>query len=464
MFLRTPGAPVVRGTVKHRTEAPSPSPSYSCGVNRKPSLHTFSSQQKHTYTFRLIARCEALGWPFEMCHAALPLRPSCHPLLAQACDAIVAIAELGGAADGAAVRAQVAEALSNLREALTRAAALHESHTPHVLWRHRLSTRLAYELTQRRELVEMPLPAAQTPGAGVASKIRTAGEEIIEGFGGAGRRQKPAEIVAAEAFEAAATRSAAGGKVGGTPTSTCTTSTSTNTTGSGADNAGLAADPAAMQRWGGGLVTLLRLHGHSRCGGAVRRALGVVLDYLLHLTPAEDVMEAAPGAAAAADALDEFPEELDGVSACMQPLCGGAGLAAHADLIACMHDTSGAFVRLAALSTFGGDAAALRAGMPPPPRPEEARSAAMAAATALQGLSSAERLGREVLSYACNVEVFSLMLHQGYMERRVGTRLWTDCFAAMTAGIADATAADVVALSIRCVRDGGGKVRDAALG
>ena len=40
----------------------------------------------------LVAQCEALNFTYEFARRVLPLRPSCAPLIAQACDAIIDIA------------------------------------------------------------------------------------------------------------------------------------------------------------------------------------------------------------------------------------------------------------------------------------------------------------------------------------------------------------------------------------
>jgi hypothetical protein len=106
-------------------------------------------------------------------------------------------------------------------------------------------------------------------------KLGSAAKQIVDGFGGAERRVKAAEVVAVEAFAAAAVGTAVDG----------TTATKA------AAAAGSAADDDAVA-WGGGLLTLLRLHAHTRCSGAARRALGTLLDYLLHLTPSTDFYRA----------------------------------------------------------------------------------------------------------------------------------------------------------------------------
>ena len=227
----------------------------------------------------LVARCESLAWPFELCKAALPLRPSCHAVLVQAGDAVVELAVAALLADSAPLRAHVGEALGRLHEALARAAALHAHDGANVgeweplTWRHRLSTRLAFELSQRAELLALPMPALLPLGE-AARKLGSAAKQLIDGFGGGGRRAKAAEVVAVEAFAAAAVGTAVDG----------TTATKAAAAGSAADD-----DVVA---WGGGLLTLLRLHAHTRCSGAARRALGTLLDYLLHLTPSTDFYRA----------------------------------------------------------------------------------------------------------------------------------------------------------------------------
>jgi hypothetical protein len=228
----------------------------------------------------LVARCESLVWPFELCKAALPLRPSCHAVLVQAGDAVVELAVAALLADSAPLRAHVDEAVGRLHEALTRAAALHAHDGARagewepLTWRHRLSTRLAFELSQRAELLALPMPAPLPLGE-AARKLGSAAKQLIDGFGGGGRRAKAAEVVAVEAFAAAAVGTAVDG----------TTATKA------AAAAGSAADDDAVA-WGGGLLTLLRLHAHTRCSGAARRALGTLLDYLLHLTPSTDFYRA----------------------------------------------------------------------------------------------------------------------------------------------------------------------------
>ena len=228
----------------------------------------------------LVARCESLVWPFELCKAALPLRPSCHAVLVQAGDAVVELAVAALLADSAPLRAHVDEAVGRLHEALARAAALHAHDGARagewepLTWRHRLSTRLAFELSQRAELLALPMPAPLPLGE-AASKLGSAAKQLIDGFGGGGRRAKAAEVVAVEAFAAAAVGTAVDG----------TTATKA------AAAAGSAADDDAVA-WGGGLLTLLRLHAHTRCSGAARRALGTLLDYLLHLTPSTDFYRA----------------------------------------------------------------------------------------------------------------------------------------------------------------------------
>jgi hypothetical protein len=228
----------------------------------------------------LVARCESLVWPFELCKAALPLRPSCHAVLVQAGDAVVELAVAALLADSAPLRAHVDEAVGRLHEALARAAALHAHDGARagewepLTWRHRLSTRLAFELSQRAELLALPMPAPLPLGE-AARKLGSAAKQLIDGFGGGGRRAKAAEVVAVEAFAAAAVGTAVDG----------TTATKA------AAAAGSAADDDAVA-WGGGLLTLLRLHAHTRCSGAARRALGTLLDYLLHLTPSTDFYRA----------------------------------------------------------------------------------------------------------------------------------------------------------------------------
>ena len=227
----------------------------------------------------LVARCESLVWPFELCKAALPLRPSCHAVLVQAGDAVVELAVAALLADSAPLRAHVDEAVGRLHEALARAAALHAHDGARagewepLTWRHRLSTRLAFELSQRAELLALPMPAPLPLGE-AARKLGSAAKQLIDGFGGGGRRAKAAEVVAVEAFAAAAVGTAVDG----------TTATKAAAAGSAADD-----DVVA---WGGGLLTLLRLHAHTRCSGAARRALGTLLDYLLHLTPSTDFYRA----------------------------------------------------------------------------------------------------------------------------------------------------------------------------
>jgi hypothetical protein len=153
----------------------------------------------------LVARCESLAWPFELCKAALPLRPSCHAVLVQAGDAVVELAVAALLADSAPLRAHVGEALGRLHEALARAAALHAHDGANVgeleplTWRHRLSTRLAFELSQRAELLALPMPAPLPLGE-AARKLGSAAKQLIDGFGGAGRRAKAAVVVAVEAF------------------------------------------------------------------------------------------------------------------------------------------------------------------------------------------------------------------------------------------------------------------------
>ena len=227
----------------------------------------------------LVARCESLVWPFELCKAALPLRPSYHAVLVQAGDAVVELAVAALLADSAPLRAHVDEAVGRLHEALARAAALHAhdgacaGEWEPLTWRHRLSTRLAFELSQRAELLALPMPAPLPLGE-AARKLGSAAKQLIDGFGGGGRRAKAAEVVAVEAFAAAAVGTAVDG----------TTATKAAAAGSAADD-----DVVA---WGGGLLTLLRLHAHTRCSGAARRALGTLLDYLLHLTPSTDFYRA----------------------------------------------------------------------------------------------------------------------------------------------------------------------------
>ena len=307
----------------------------------------------------LVARCESLSWPLEACLAALPLRPTCHPLLAQACDAVGELTRLGGEADGATLRAHVTSAMARLRECLLRAAALREQ----PIWRHRLSTRLAFELSQRSDLRELLRPAVPATAEGAAA-LRTAGAQVVDGFGGANRQAKAAEVVAAEAFAAAVTDVAPA---------------------SAAD----AEEVAGADMWGGGLSTLLRLCAHARCAGAVRRALGSLLDYLLHLTPLSDLC---PTDDLGLGDLGDLGG-LGGVNACLQPLCGGVGLAAHLDLLGCLVSTSNTIVELSGLSAADEL-----------PAPRRATSAG----------------GYEVLPYCCNLEVLSLMLRDGYVKRRGG--------------------------------------------
>ena len=247
----------------------------------------------------LVARCESLAWPFELCKAALPLRPSCHAVLVQAGDAVVELAVAALLADSAPLRAHVGEALGRLHEALTRAAALHAHDGANVgemeplTWRHRLSTRLAFELSQRAELLALPMPAPLPLGE-AARKLGSAAKQLIEGFGGAGRRAKAAEVVAVEAFAAASFGTAVEGTMATKATKATKAAAAAAAAGSAAasvsesqsESQSNAHDDAVA--WGGGLLTLLRLHAHTRCSGAARRALGALLDYLLHLTPSTD--------------------------------------------------------------------------------------------------------------------------------------------------------------------------------
>ena len=251
----------------------------------------------------LVARCESLAWPFELCKAALPLRPSCHAVLVQAGDAVVELAVAALLADSAPLRAHVGEALGRLHEALARAAALHAHDGANVgeleplTWRHRLSTRLAFELSQRAELLALPMPAPLPLGE-AARKLGSAAKQLIDGFGGAGRRAKAAEVVAVEAFAAASFGTA----VEGTMATKATKATKAAAAAAAAGSAAASVSESQSESqsnahddvvaWGGGLLTLLRLHAHTRCSGAARRALGALLDYLLHLTPSTDFYRA----------------------------------------------------------------------------------------------------------------------------------------------------------------------------
>ena len=321
----------------------------------------------------LVAQCEALSLTAEYACRLLPLRPSCQPLLAQACDAVIDIAHAAREPDGGDVRTRVLAAQERLCEALRRAAALRQGRATR--WRHRLSARLAMELSVRPELrAEQLLP--------------------------------PPSVDANGAMAAAAD------------------------------------DEEAI---GPGLRSLIRLHARPEVCGAARRALGDVLDYLLHLTPAEalhtdhadheadaDAADGLEGGAAdaAIGAIHDEPlrravrgRSAD-VDACLEPLVGGAGLGAHADVIACVHATAGAPARLGPITW---DETAVRTDddtTRTAHHPSAAPTAGVEGGGGVQGgrdeAFSVAYAGGSGVGYVCNLELLSLMLREGYVERRVG--------------------------------------------
>ena len=155
----------------------------------------------------------------------LPLRPSCQPLIAQAADAVFEIATLALAPDGPRSRALISSAHARLVEALRRTMALHPPGVPAPdLWRHRVSSRLAFEIAERKNHKALPpaslgtaslaaptvLPDTCKDGCmqlgGSGDGLRAVGQQVVEGFGGVERRPKATEILAAEAFEEAGLR------------------------------------------------------------------------------------------------------------------------------------------------------------------------------------------------------------------------------------------------------------------
>ena len=461
----------------------------------------------------LVAMCEALAFPPEYATRVRPLQPSCQPLLSQACDAIVEIAQSAKAPDGGIVRARVAAALERVREALRRAAALRPSDAN--LWRHRLSMHLAAEIIGRPELSNPTLVAKLMPPSpesglriaalrsaaldviegfgsaddrrrkpaviaaveafasprsagktgGVdwrpgAARLRAAALEVIGFFGGEGRRAKPAEILAVEAFEEA--------RKGGQPVEVAVVHAAeaaemAEEDGNGATAAvdvsdkpaaappppePVAVDETAMAA-GAGLRTLIRLHVHPNCGGAVRKALGEVIDYLIHLTPIEKLDGTVTttvdwngdGVVSKADTVAPLHDEtlveaveghLADVDACLEPLTGGASLGAHADVISCVHELSHAPTRLRPL---------------PMPTREEVKGPGRLARRRKKGGSKEEKppqaaggafvagyAGGRGISYACNLEVLALCLREGYVEKRVGNACYARTLYALLEG------------------------------
>lgn len=162
----------------------------------------------------------------------------------------------------------------------------------------------------------------------------------------------------------------------------------------------------APQVCAGGLVYLVRLQGHPACNSAARRVLSSILDYLLHLTPLDGLVatsasSATPGAGVASACPPMVAED----DRAIEPLCGGAGLAAHADVISSMHALDGVPTRLAALPD-GDDAARLLARL--------SRQADAKDYSSTVGDSPP-------LGYCCNLDVFSLLLREGYIASRAGS-------------------------------------------
>ena len=420
----------------------------------RPSVQMAKPQPRRA----LVEACEDLAFSSEYARRVLPLRPSVTPLVQQATDAVVLIAKAAKEPDGRELRDRVHGAVGRMVESLRRAAALRPEGASR--WRHRLSSQLALELTARPELADarelMPLskpsekmaalrsaaltvlegfgPAAdrrQKPAelvaveafaegrkkAGGSARLRTAALEVISLFGGPeGRRAKSAEVVAVEAFEEARRRGveqdaaleqAAGAAAAAMRRWEANAASAAEVEAKAAAEAEAVEQAAAARATapaeaanGDGLKTLLRLHAHPNCAGSVRRVLGDVLDFLLHLTPAEELLPAGHKGAAI-DVRSVIDGGVADVERCLEPLQSGAGLAANADVICATHATAGTASTLTSIAETAA---------------EEAATPTAEGAFAF----SADTYGGP-LSYLCNVELLGNMLREGYIERRLGS-------------------------------------------
>ena len=164
--------------------------------------------------------------------------------------------------------------------------------------------------------------------------------------------------------------------------------------------------------------------------------LGDVLDYLLHLTPLEAFKQETAGqvplqAAGSAASEPEKSQDLAShdeslrhalqgrvcdIDECLQPLVGSASFGAYADLIARVHESAGAAATLSALPLDG--AAQIKDA---PTRPTDGPDS-IGLAEAGHGEISHEKLTAPYVIgggvfFACNLEVLSLMLRDGYAQR-----------------------------------------------
>ena len=178
-----------------------------------------------------------------------------------------------------------------------------------------------------------------------------------------------------------------------------------------------------------GLVALIRLYAHPRCGGGARRALGDVLDYLLHITPTERLhQDREPdgwGDWGCGQELSTGHPNAERGAACLEPIAGvGAGLGAYADVIASLHKTSNRPARLGSI---------------PLTTAEEQSLATAAVALSKRAAYRADDAGYvapygggddnlidvpHAHAYACNLDVLCLMLREGYVEKRVGAEVY----------------------------------------
>jgi hypothetical protein len=237
---------------------------------------------------------------------------------------------------------------------------------------------------------------------------------------------------------------------------------------------------------------LLRLHADPSCCGAARRALGEVLDYLLHLTPRDELRAArgragggpssardrgthpqrgsatgtttttagvgATAAAAAAAAAcspcgarDDLTSErlrraAEGdaadVDESLEPLCAdGVGLAAHADVICMLHRAAGLTARVGPIPALSAAHSALAAAVSG--RAERLGRAKGEAPTSRHSLDETlPGSGVGAYEYVCNMDVLCLMLQTGYVRRRVGSAAsYARLLLAMLQGHADGAAA-----------------------
>ena len=123
---------------------------------------------------RLHAASEGLLWPidgaahFSRARSFAGLRPSCAPLLGHACAAVASIVALANEAESPALRAKVdalwAKMLDSMRQALRL-----QPRAP--LWRHRLSSRLAFELSSRQFGAKADRYSAYYDDAGLRSLV-----------------------------------------------------------------------------------------------------------------------------------------------------------------------------------------------------------------------------------------------------------------------------------------------------